>query len=156
MGGTLTAWLASRHPEIAGYAVVNPYVEVPADSFLELIGGLKDAGNEIIPAIGSDIAMPDVSENAYQGTPIEPLLSLFAGVRELNGQLDKITVPGLIFTSPQDHVVPPGSSDLLAAAVAGPVERVTLEKSFHVATLDYDAAEIEAGIVAFADKVTAP
>ena len=41
-------------------------------------------------------------------------------------------------TSPQDHVVPPENSDILAAGVAGPVERVTLERSYHVATLDYD------------------
>jgi carboxylesterase len=155
MGATLTTWLANRHPEIAGFAVINPYVEVPAESFIELITGLKDAGNEIIPAIGSDIAMPDMQENAYQGTPIEALLSLFAGVRELNGQLEKITMPALIITSKQDHVVPPTSSDLLEKAVAGPVERVLLEKSFHVATLDYEATEIEERIVTFADKVTA-
>ena len=40
---------------------------------------------------------------------------------------------------PDDHVVPPESGDLLAAQAAGPVERVWLERSFHVATLDYDA-----------------
>lgn len=154
MGGTLTVWLASRHPELAGYAVVNPYVEVPAESFIELVTGLKDAGNEIIPAIGSDIAMPDVQENAYQGTPIEPLLSLFAGVAELGPKLGEISMPGLVFTSTHDHVVPPTSSDLLAESVAGPLERVTLEKSFHVATLDYEAAEIEEGVVAFAHRVT--
>ncbi|MBW3537446.1 MAG: alpha/beta fold hydrolase, partial [Actinobacteria bacterium] len=33
MGGTLATWLASRHSEAAGLAVINPYVEVPADSF---------------------------------------------------------------------------------------------------------------------------
>jgi carboxylesterase len=39
--------------------------------------------------------------------------------------------------------------------VSGPVERVTLERSFHVATLDYDKDEIERRAVEFANKVTA-
>ena len=46
-------------------------------------------------------------------------------------------------TSPQDHVVEPGNSDILAEGVSGPVERVTLERSYHVATLDYDKELIE-------------
>ena len=56
--------------------------------------------------------------------------------------------------SPQDHVVPPVSSDILASRVSGPVERVTLERSYHVATLDNDKEEIEARAVDFALKVT--
>ena len=51
-------------------------------------------------------------------------------------------------------MVPPSSSDLLASSVSGPVERVTLERSFHVATLDYDKDEIERRAVEFAAKVT--
>jgi carboxylesterase len=32
MGGTLTCWLAERHPEIAGLALINPLVQsIPAD-----------------------------------------------------------------------------------------------------------------------------
>ena len=60
----------------------------------------------------------------------------------------------LLLNSPQDHVVPPPSSDYLAARVSGPVERVTLERSYHVATLDYDKDEIERRAVEFARKVT--
>ena len=153
MGGTLACWLASHHREAAGLAVVNPYVEVPADSFIELAVGVRDSGMDVIPGIGSDIALPGGVENAYDGTPIEPALSLFAGLREL--QLKDIVCPSLIITSRQDHVVPPSSSDLLESKVSGPVERVMLEKSFHVATLDYEAEEIEARIVAFANEVTA-
>jgi esterase/lipase len=35
------------------------------------------------------------------------------------------------------------------------VERVWLEKSFHVATIDYDRAEVEQRTVEFAQRVTA-
>ena len=37
----------------------------------------------------------------------------------------------------------PEDSDVLAEQISGPVERLFLEKSFHVATLDYDKAEVE-------------
>ena len=56
--------------------------------------------------------------------------------------------------SPQDHVVEPVNSDILAEGVSGPVERVTLERSYHVATLDYDKDLINEQAVAFARKVT--
>jgi hypothetical protein len=42
----------------------------------------------------------------------------------------------------------------LASSVSGTVERVTLEQSFHVATLDNDAPLIEERAVAFARRVT--
>ena len=58
-------------------------------------------------------------------------------------------------TSANDHVVEPVSSDHLAAAVTGPIERIALERSFHVATLDYDSELVCREAVAFAQKVTA-
>ena len=41
----------------------------------------------------------------------------------------------------------------MAAGVSGPVERVTLDRSFHVATLDHDAKLIEDRAVAFVAEV---
>jgi carboxylesterase len=52
-------------------------------------------------------------------------------------------------------VVEPANSDLLAEGVSGPVERVTLERSFHVATVDYDKDQIDERAVDFARRVTA-
>ena len=49
----------------------------------------------------------------------------------------------------------PDDSDLLADHIAGPVERLWLENSFHVATIDYDQAELEAAALTFVQKVTA-
>jgi carboxylesterase len=60
----------------------------------------------------------------------------------------------LIMNSPQDHVVEPVNSDILAAGVSGPVERVTLERSYHVATLDYDRDLVNERAIEFARKVT--
>jgi carboxylesterase len=154
MGGTLTLWLASRHPEIAGIVCVNPAAVVLPPEVLDMVRGMIAEGQDRMPGIGSDIADPDAVESAYEDTPLGPLLSFQDGLAALQPDLARITSPLLLLTSPNDHVVTPTDSDALAAAVSGPVERVTLERSYHVATLDYDAGLITERAVAFARKVT--
>ena len=155
MGGSLTIWLATRHPEIAGIICINPATQPQPDEIGDMVRGMVADGEDRIAAIGSDIADPDAVESAYAATPLVPLLSLMDGLAALQGDLAAITCPVLIMTSQNDHVVEPASSDHLAAAVAGPVERVSLERSYHVATLDYDGALVCERAVAFAQKVTA-
>jgi carboxylesterase len=94
-----------------------------------------------------------VVELAYDLTPLAALASLGAAIDDLQARLASITCPTLVMSSPEDHVVPPPDSDHLATTVSGPVERVTLARSFHVATLDHDAPLIEREAVAFATKV---
>jgi len=154
MGGTLTCWLAEHHPEIAGIVLVNPFVEYPGDQFVADIQGLLDAGMETIDAIGSDIAKEGVEERSYPATPVAALISLAQGVKEVSESLRKISCPVLLFSSEQDHVVPPSNGPFLVDAVSGPVERIVLEKSFHVATLDFDAPLIEEEAVAFIERLT--
>ena len=149
MGGTLTCWLAEQHPEIAGIAVVNPLVEPPDAEFLDGIRGLIEAGTEVIDGIGSDIAKEGVVEAAYPGTPLAAVLSLFEGVAAVKARLADIRCPALLLSSREDHVVDPVSGDVLEAGVGGPIERVHLERSFHVATLDWDAPLIEKQVVEF-------
>jgi carboxylesterase len=84
-----------------------------------------------------------------------PLASLFGIGDEVQAGLATVEFPVLIITSRQDHVVPPENSDTFAALVKGPQERIMLERSFHVATLDHDKDLIEEAAVAFALKVTA-
>ncbi len=149
MGGTLACWLAGRHRAIQGLICVNPLIEPPAASFLELLDGMASSGGVTLPSIGSDIAKPGAPELAYDATPIAGLRSLMEGVIALEPELGKIHCPLLLFTSPEDHVVPPTSSDLLASRVSGRVERVRCERSYHVATIDYDGPAIVARSVAF-------
>ena len=155
MGGTLAAWVTARNPATAGLVAINGMFEPPAPSFLEMLRASLDQGVDRLPAIGSDIALPGVSEGAYDAAPIAGLISLMEGTAELHGRLADIRCPVLILTAPQDHVVPPSSSDVLAAGVAGPVERVMLERSYHVATLDFDRDLVEKRTVEFALRVTA-
>ena len=155
MGGTLACWLAARHPDVAGLVAVNPLVQPPDPEMVAMGRAMVEAGETVAPGIGSDIADPEAHETAYPGSPLVPLLSLVAGVEALQADLPRIACPLLLLTSPEDHVVPPANSDHLASVVAGPVERVTLERSYHVATLDYDKDLIAERAVAFVRKVSA-
>jgi carboxylesterase len=155
MGGTLAAWVATRNPGVAGLVAINGMFEPPAPAFLDLLRTTLGQGLDRLPAIGSDIALPGVSEGAYEAAPIQALISLMEATRELHDRLGEIRCPVLIMTSREDHVVPPSSSDVLAGSVAGPVERVPLERSYHVATLDFDRDLVEKRSVEFARSVSA-
>jgi len=135
--------------------LINPLVEPPADDFRAALTDMVHEGATIAPSIGSDIARKDVVEITYDGTPLPAALSLFKGVEDVALRLTEIQCPVLLFSSRQDHVVPPTNGDLVASSVSGPCERVWLEHSFHVATLDNDRDELEARTVTFVTAVTA-
>lgn len=152
MGGTLSLLLAEEHAEIVGLILVNPLAEQAAESFYEAMRQLLGSGADRIPGIGSDVAMPGHVETAYADTPIEALLSLMDGTGKVQARLAAISCPILLLSSRTDHVVPSSSGDVIVAGAGGPVERVFLERSYHVATIDYDQAEIEQRAVQFALK----
>ena len=151
MGGGLSCWLAARHPEVVALVVVNPLVQPIAAELRDGATGLLDAGVETIDGVANDIALEGADEYGYSRVPIAAAMSLMDGLEDVTAGLSKITCPTLVFTSRQDHVVTTDNSELVVGAVAGPVEQVWLERSFHVATLDYDAALIEAETGRFLD-----
>ena len=153
MGGTLACWLAERHGELRGVALVNPLVTAPDQSIVDLLVSMRDEGSELAPGIGSDIAKEGVVELAYDATPVKAALSLFEAAAEVGAGLGKVEVPVLLMSSPQDHVVDPTSGDVLAERVGGPLTRVALERSFHVATLDHDGELVASKVVEFMGEV---
>ena len=153
MGGALTAWLGSEHPEIAGLVCINAVVSEP-EGMRDLVQGMIDSGEDRMPGIASDIADPDSVESAYAETPLAPLVSMFVAADTLDDRLSRITSPLLVINSPQDHVVAPSNSDLLAAQASGPIERLTAERSYHVVTMDYDKQMVINATIDFAERVT--
>ena len=156
MGGTLAVWLAEHHLEIAALVLVNPMVAAPDADTVGFVQAMIDNGDELAPGVGSDIAMEGALESAYPELPLRAALSLFAGAAEVESGLGSVTCPVLVFTSTQDHLVDPRSSALLVERAKGPVEQVVLDRSYHVATLDYDKDEIEARTVEFVTGVLSP
>ena len=153
MGGALTTALAQGHPELAGIVLINSPVGAP-EEMAAAVEEMLASGMEVMDSIGGDIADPDADEASYGETPLRPLMTMIMAGRDVRDRLPEITQPTLIITSRQDHVVNPEDSDVLAEGISGPVERLWLEKSFHVATLDYDRAEVEHRTVEFARRVT--
>ena len=158
MGGTLTLWTGLQRLDderLAGLICVNAATMPQPPDVVEMLEGLLADGVEVSPAIGNDIADPDETEIGYDGTPLRQLMSLNNdGLVPITDRYGELRVPILIFSSPEDHVVPPESSAHLRDTVGGEVEFVTLERSYHVATQDYDRDVINERSLAFIERVT--
>ena len=139
MGGAIVLDLAARHADrVAGVVCVNPsvYSDDPRARLAPLLGLLPFA----VKGIGSDIADPAGHELCYERVPLRTAARLFAFQNGVKARLGAVTAPLLVFVSQQDHVVPPGNARYVAEHVASTdVEVVELKRSYHVATLDYDA-----------------
>ena len=142
MGGTLVTKLAEDHPDrISGLILVNPAYRAD-DPRLRLLPVLQ----RFLPSlggIGNDIKTPGQDEGAYDRIPLKALYSQTHLWAEVVERLDTITMPVLLFRSPEDHVVPPSSAALFLSKIASDdVHEELLLNSYHVATIDNDAPKI--------------
>jgi carboxylesterase len=142
MGGSLTLRLAEeRGTDISGIVLVNPAVhsERPDRFLLPFIQAIIPS----FPGISNDIAMPGQDEGAYDRMPLKAAHSLTKLWSAVKADIGKVTQPVLLFRSVQDRVVEASNSAwILANVSSADVSEVTLERSFHVATLDHDAPVI--------------
>lgn len=139
MGGALTLALAedpALKGRIGAIIAVNPGMTVPA---VAAIARPLSRLVPTLPGIGSDVALPGATEEAYARLPVRAVAELRALFRATRRNLGAVQVPLLLATSRTDHTVPPTDSDIVAAGVTGPVERLSLPCSYHLATLDHDA-----------------
>ena len=138
MGGTMTLDIASRFgDELAGIVTVNAstYTTDPRAKLAPILGRIPLK----LKGIASDIAEPGKEELAYRKVPTKAAASMLAYQDQVKRRLGDIRCPALIFGSLQDHVVNPGNAAYIHAHIASTdKELVSLERSYHVATLDYD------------------
>lgn len=147
MGGSLALELAANRP-VAALVLVNPSVGTTDKRFLVL--PLLSKVMRSIPAIGNDIATPGVEEGAYSRTPLKGVVALTRLWRTVRSHLARVTAPVLLFRSRTDHVVDPSSAETILRDVGSKqVQEVMLDRSYHVATLDYDAPVIFEGCADF-------
>jgi carboxylesterase len=152
MGGGLTCHLAENR-DVAGIALINPFLKAPP---AELRDGVKagiDAGVDELPGAGADIKKPGVDGFSYAAMPAIPLLSFAEGIDVVEAHLCDIMAPMLLLTSREDHVVFWENGGAVVERSAGPVERIWLEDSCHVATIDNDQPLIESAIAEFFGRV---
>jgi carboxylesterase len=159
MGGGLALKLAADFGEqVAGVVVVNPSVrsDTPATALLPVLRHLVPS----LPGVANDIALPGATELGYDRTPLHAAWSLTRLWREVQQALPRVTQPVLLLHSPQDHVVSPANSALVLSRISSvDVTERLCERSFHVATLDFDAGQIfeeSLGFVRRLSKATQP
>ncbi len=153
MGGGLALRLAEQHHDkIAGLVLVNPAIML-SDKRLLVLPVLR----RLMPSlagIASDIAKPQVDEGGYSRTPLNALASQTLLWRDIRKNLAGVDQPLLIFRSLVDHVVDPSSVALICQAVSSTeVTERLLHRSYHVATMDYDAEDIFTESIEFINRV---
>jgi carboxylesterase len=155
MGGTLALRLAEqRAREIQGVVVVNASLGTQRKDAV-LLPLLRHVV-PYFPGVAGDIAKPGVTEIGYAKMPLQAAYSLSKLWAITRAELSAITAPVLAFRSETDHVVEPISLEWLReGAVNTTVTERLLTRSYHVATLDYDAPEIFAETVDFVRRHSA-
>ena len=159
-GGTLALDLASEvNSKVDAVATINVQI-LERDGFLVKLAPLLE---KLLPTAPSafaglrkdDIAKPGVSERAYAEVATaagNSFLRELPRIRE--ALLNNLRCPLLVAYSPQDHSVPPENSRSLSSLLVkhNPIELV-LERSYHVATLDYDLPLLVDHVTKLADAV---
>ncbi|HVA59995.1 MAG TPA: alpha/beta fold hydrolase [Mycobacteriales bacterium] len=149
MGGTVVLRLAERRgADLAGVVVVNPSVlTLRKDAKLLPLFRLLVPS---FPGIASDIKKPGSVELAYDRTPLRGAYSLSRLWRLVRADLASVTLPLLLITSRDDHVVEPKNGEVVWAGISSSDRRrLVLDNSYHVATLDNDAETIFTESLAF-------
>ena len=148
MGGTLTLYLGEHRPEIAGLITINApvYLDDPKLRLVPILRHFQRSQPKSPPDVADQGAMlPDLGFNSMEA--VYQFERLMQGVR---GNLDMVTQPLLSFRSMQDHVVPPRNAEYIQDHVNSRIKSIiTLERSYHCATVDYDRERIAAGIEQF-------
>jgi carboxylesterase len=136
MGGNLALALAAAG-QCAGVVAINP---PPPDP--DAVDGLEwqqSRGTAWLD--GPPLAE---GEDGYTTLPIGALVEMARGA--LATDLSMVQVPVLLVTSALDEVVDPYGADYLATLLPGPVRRLQLANSGHVATLGPDRAALAEAI----------
>ena len=156
MGGALSLRLAEQHgDEVAGLVLVNPAINI-TDPRMQILPVLRHL-TPSLAAIAQRRRRPELADEvAYDRNPLHALHSQTFLWADVVDHLDLVTQPLLVFRSEQDHVVDPSSLAILKERVGSvDAEYRTLTRSYHVATLDYEADEIFAASVEFFHRPTA-
>lgn len=152
-GGLIALRLAqTRGDDLNGIVLINPFLATkdPRTKILPLLKMVVPS----LPGVINDIAKPGMDEVGYDRLPLRALASTMQLQKEVRADLPATKAPTLLFSSREDHVIGSYSSEMIADKIGSPdFEHVWLERSYHVATLDYDYPEILEGTAAFAQRV---
>ena len=158
LGGTLSLDAASSALTPAGVVTINAQI-LNREGFAIKLGPLIERILPIVPPqmaglTPNDIAKPETDEQAYTWVPTAAGNSIVRALSRVRDQLPRLGCPVLVMYSANDHSVPPENSKALLQLIDRKwTEELVLERSYHVATLDYDLELIEEKIASFVDRI---
>lgn len=138
MGATLALAAATQRPYVCGVGAINALVGTTDPDATEHLEHLISQGRTMQPAGDPDLCDPHAHDSSYPELALTALLQLSLGAAAVHELLPTIAVPVFVASGDHDSTVDPATSDMLASAVAGPVRRLRLANSGHVAALDLD------------------
>jgi len=137
-GAALSLDLASRHQgEIKGIVTLAGmiFTRDPRRHLAPVIARVAQS----IPGVGNDIADPEGKELAYDRLPTKAAYNMIRYLKTAEKTLPDVTAPILVMHGRQDHTVPYANAQHIYDKVGSThKELVTLERSYHVITLDLE------------------
>jgi len=160
MGGTLTLNLGARRAHdrrVAGLVSIGAPL-VLDDWRLGVAGPLS----RVIK--WQAWGRPDIKDKtqwdghvSYRRLRTRTIPQLLGLMRDTTKRLPQVCQPLRIIQSREDHVVPPRNADLIRQGVSSrDVAVIMLDNCYHVSTLDFDAAVLNAAIVRFVQSLLTP
>ena len=149
--GSLALWVALRPPEVRGLVLINPVTEPQPPEVREMIGDLLAEGPTSSP--GSAATSPNRARprsptgNAAGAADLDARRRCRAAGRPLR-RADDAAAAVHVAPGPCRRSARRASTSL--RTYGGDVDHRWLERSYHVATLDYDRDDIIAAAVEFA------
>jgi carboxylesterase len=163
MGGLLALRLARLYPErIAALVIMaaplrmRPFQNRGVRALRRLPVDFRSLPFACIPKLkGSDISDPEMRDAnpSLPAFPISAVTSLFGLMDQVRADLPSVHAPTLVIHGRQDHTVPMEDSLELTGSLGSEViERLWLDRSFHIVTLDVERSLVSSAILSFLAK----
>jgi carboxylesterase len=152
LGGLLALHLASKYPRIAGLMLLAPALIIRKLWLCKIIFPFREY-------IYKPYVLKKKSEDAmlWQGYNVLPLkagASFFDFQQIVKKELEKVTVPALVFQGRKDTTIDPMSSFIVHNEIgSSDKELVWLPDSGHVILLDRQSSEVEIACLEFVQRI---
>lgn len=152
MGGTISLYLASKYKVDGVFTICSPV-------FLNIKNYLPTAWKylkNLDKELWLDIRDPQAKAThaGYHQTPLRCGIELLILLQMTRRQLPLVNVPALVVQARTDRTVPPENAEVIYRALPCPEKKIVwLERSGHVATVDYDKSIVFDKVAKFIGEI---
>jgi carboxylesterase len=151
LGGALALHVVA-HTHVTGIVTMcAPLHMYPGSK--QLVGVIRRI-TPYLPRLHEDVKDPEVrrlyKRNIYRWSPVAPVYSMLQFLPQLRAELPLITVPALIMTALNDHVVPARDGREIYRLIGSREKRLlTYHHSYHMIMKDHERREVFARTASF-------